>query len=111
LPEIGLAPAPPRELGEQVRESAHVLEALDHFLDAVEVAADADVVDARGLSDVLDVIGHIGELPHRCGVGTLPGLALAADRRSVATESALRVSQGGGAAVSVLLRRLVGEGR
>ena len=59
--QVGVAPAAADELGEEVGVLRHVLQADRPFADAVEVAADADVVDARHLADVVDVVGHLGE--------------------------------------------------
>ena len=60
----------------------------DHFFDPVEVAADADVVHAGDLAHVLDVIGHIRDADHGTGIGPVPSLELAPDRRDVGTKPA-----------------------
>ena len=57
---IVVADAPPQQLGKQVRELGHVLEPAGCGLDAVKVAADADVVVADQLADVNDVTAPNG---------------------------------------------------
>ena len=48
-----------QQLGEESRVLADVLEPGDDVGDAVEVAADADVIDAGDLADVIDVVGDL----------------------------------------------------
>src|SRR5262245_3690802 len=43
----------------QVRIAADILQLARSAVDAVEVAADADVVDAGNLDDVVDVVGDV----------------------------------------------------
>ena len=60
-------PAPAAQLGEQGRVRTHVPEAVGQLVDAVEVAADPDVLDAGDLADVVHVVGHLAERGVRAG--------------------------------------------
>src|SRR5690606_34983087 len=59
--ELVVGPAAADELGEEVWIARDVLEADRDGGHAVEVAAEADVVDAGDRPDVLDVIGDLSE--------------------------------------------------
>jgi hypothetical protein len=50
LQDVGVGVAALEQLRGQVRILRHVIEVLDRLGDAVEVAADADVIDAGGPS-------------------------------------------------------------
>jgi hypothetical protein len=59
LTEIAVGPAASRQLREQVGKLGHILQPLHYFGDAIEVASDADVIDAGDFAHVLDLIGHL----------------------------------------------------
>jgi hypothetical protein len=64
-PEVLVAPAPARELGEEPRVPGDVLEPLGPAVVAVVVASEPDGLDARDLADVVDVIRHVRDRhPH-----------------------------------------------
>ena len=88
LPQGRLAPAPPGELGEQARVLRNVLEPLHHEVDSVEVPADAHVVDARHVPDVLDMIGHLGQSRPDLRMRGAPGRGVAANARDGITRRA-----------------------
>src|SRR4029079_12152316 len=56
LLEIRIAPAPPNQLGEEGREFRDVFESVVAGVDAVEIAADADVIHPCHLPRMLDVV-------------------------------------------------------
>ena len=60
------------ELGGERRILRDVFESLDDAGDAVEVAAETDVIDAGDLPDVIDVVGGVGDRRARGGVGFRP---------------------------------------
>ena len=76
LLEIARRVAPAKELGEKSRIGRDVFEPLRYGGDAVEVSADADVVDPGDVAQVVDVIGDIRESCVRTRVLTLPGADL-----------------------------------
>ena len=93
LLQVRVAPAPADQLGEKVRKLRHVLEADRHVVDPVEVAADADVVHARHLAHVLDVIGHLRQRRARARGGRPPTASICRCRsayRGTAARSAFR---------------------
>ena len=61
LCQILVAPATPHEFGNQFGKPRYVLKALDKLvaLCPVKIASYADVVDARNLGGILDVIGGV----------------------------------------------------
>ena len=59
LGEIGVAPAAADQFGEQQRIAVDAAKPGGRDLDAVEIAADADMIVAGDLGDVLDVIGDL----------------------------------------------------
>jgi len=62
LAQIGIAPATPNELGEERRVLGYIFQPLHQVLvrlSAVEVGANADVVDPRDFADVLDVVRDV----------------------------------------------------
>ncbi len=61
----------PQQLGDQVRVAGDVVEVVRGERGAVEVAADADVVDAGDLAHVVEVVGDRGRGGHRAGVRRL----------------------------------------
>jgi hypothetical protein len=67
--EICIAPAATCELLQQRREAIGPFEASGSFRDAIEVRAEAHVISARHLADVLDVIGDVVEGDRRPRVG------------------------------------------
>src|SRR5207245_428912 len=71
--EVGRGPAAVEQFGEQVRVAGNVAQVGRGVLDAVEVAAEADVVDAGDLSHVVKVIGddRRARLGPRVGGGEL----------------------------------------
>ena len=73
--EVAVAPATANQLGEELREAAHVLEPFGLVGAAIEVAADADVIAAGDAGHVVDVIG---DLPQRIS-RSLPQAAVAAE--------------------------------
>ena len=81
LLEVGVAPAAPRQLGEECRILRDVLEPDDGLGDAVEVAADADVIDARDLAHVLDRVRDVGDRRRRPRMRRAPGRDLGAHGR------------------------------
>src|SRR5215207_24747 len=60
LADVGIGVAAPQQLVGEAGEARDVLEADWPGGDAVEVGADADVVDAGDLGDVVDVVGDVG---------------------------------------------------
>ena len=60
LLQVLLGVAAPQQLGKQHRQLAHVLQTDRPEVDAIEVGANADVVDARNLAHVVNVIRDIG---------------------------------------------------
>ena len=72
LGAIRPAPASVDELGEQRRVARHVAEAIWQIARPVEVAADADMVNAGHIPDVLDVIGDVRDGRGRHRVGAHP---------------------------------------
>ena len=60
------------QLFEELRIVGDAFESGRRRGDAVEVAADADVIGAGDLHDVLDVIGNVGDRRARCGVRGVP---------------------------------------
>jgi hypothetical protein len=58
---VAFGPAAGQELGEQGGIRGHVLQADRDVLGAVEVTADAYVLDLRDLADVLDVVRGLGQ--------------------------------------------------
>jgi hypothetical protein len=58
LREVFVAPAAQREFREQVRVHRDIGEAFGEPERAVEISADADVVDARDVDGVADGAGH-----------------------------------------------------
>ena len=78
-------------------------------VDAVEVAADADVIHAGDLAHVLDVVGHLGERRAGRGVGGLPLLPLPVRLGRVRHRRADRLS--GGIAGVLPALELVGHER
>jgi small ligand-binding sensory domain FIST len=69
---VGLGPAADGEFREERWVGGNVFQADGDVGGSVEVAADADVADARGLADVLDVVGDLGQRGLGSGVGGLP---------------------------------------
>src|SRR6187399_1886405 len=72
LADVGVAVPALEELGGQQRVRRHVVEILDRLGDAVEVAADADVLDPGDLLDVIDVVGDVSNRGGRRRVGGGP---------------------------------------
>jgi hypothetical protein len=87
---VRLRPAAAHQFGEQGRIGADVLQALGDFCGAVEVTADADVLDPCDGSNVLDVVGDLAERGTRT-----PPLALSLSRTSSGTLRRLSVSAPG----------------
>ncbi len=71
LGEIRIAPAAARKFDEQRRILVDTFETGRCDRNAVEVRAEADVIYARDLADVIDVIGDIGD---RDGRRRMPGI-------------------------------------
>src|SRR5580693_10024 len=69
---VGLGPAAGQELGEQRRVGRHVLQTDGDIRGAVEVAAQAHVLDAGHRADVLDVVGDLGQGGPGLRMGGLP---------------------------------------
>src|SRR5712692_8595581 len=63
-----------QEFGEEIGIARDVLEANSHGVkgNIVEVGANADMVDASHLANVVDVVGNIGDGAARMGVGLFP---------------------------------------
>ena len=82
--EILIAPAAADQLREQVRIHRDVRQAHRPLRVAVEVAAEADVLDARDVTDVLDVIGDLRDRGrrHLAACRALPLRSGRAPRRS-----------------------------
>ena len=59
LAQISVTPATPRELLEQIRKLRDILQTSHGHVDAIKIAAEADVVDASDVAYVLDVVGDI----------------------------------------------------
>src|ERR1700730_13904709 len=59
LGQLRITPAAARQLLEPCRELVYALKSCWGFGNAVEVGADADVIDTRDLADMLDVIRHV----------------------------------------------------
>ena len=96
LVDVRLGVAAAEQFLRQPGVARDVFEADRDAGDAVEVGADAGVVDAGDLDDVVDVVGHVGDGAAGHGVGLGPGLQLAAEIGGVG-ELRAEVAAGGDA--------------
>ena len=98
---VVVGPAAPAQLGEQGGVAAHVLQAGGQLVDAVEVAAEADVLDAGDLADVLDVVGDLRQRGPRAAGARRATPASAATAASVVGAAAPATSAGSAASEPV----------
>jgi hypothetical protein len=81
LLDIALRVAALEQFRGQQRILRHVIELLHDLRDAVEVAADADVIDARDFADVIDMIGDVCDARARRRIGRRPLVHAGLDSR------------------------------
>ena len=75
LADVGVAVAAPLQAGDQVRVVGHRAQALGQLAaDAVEVRADADMVDAHHLHRMVDLVEHRIQLGRYRRMRVIPGL-------------------------------------
>src|SRR3954471_3548702 len=72
LREVRVAPAAARQLSDDRWILRHVLEASDRLLDAIEVAADADVIGPDDLSNMLNGVGNLADRRRRTRMRRAP---------------------------------------
>ena len=58
---VCLSPTASQQFRDQIRKFRDVFQTIGHFRDAVEIGADADVIDTGDLPDMIDVIGDLLE--------------------------------------------------
>ena len=73
LPDISFTVTPLEQLVRDVRQHRNVFRAFRHVVRAVEVSTDADMIDARDLDDVFEMIDQLGDRKRRQGIPTRTG--------------------------------------